>query len=975
MTALRVPVATYRLQFNRGFRFEHARALVPYLHKLGVTDLYASPLFRARPGSAHGYDVTDPTRLNPELGTDEQFEALDHELKQLGMGLLLDVVPNHMAASPENPWWMDFLENGPSSPYAAFFEIVWHPTSARGAMEDKVLIPILGGPYGSVLENQELTLTLEERGFFVRYYEVKLPIDPKSYRTILAHRLEQAIAADHPALQGLLHLMDAIEQLPDRTTTDREEIEERRREGEVIKRRLWHLYDAYPAIKEFLDENVRIFNGTKGDPRSLDLLDALLADQTYWLAFWRVVTEKVNYRRFFDINDLIGIRVEDPQVFEATHALILQLAKEGKVTGLRVDHIDGLFDPLDYLRRLQGRIVSETKGQGDRPSFYVLVEKILVRDEALPEDWPVCGTTGYDFLNAMNEVFVDPQGLKTLDAIYARFTGTQMTFKDVVYQQKKRVVEELFAGELRALGHHLALLAEQYRHARYLSPKELTQALIEVTACLPVYRTYTRSFEVPARDRPNIERAVEEAKYRNPEGSTPVFDFLKRVLLLDLPTSLGVGEREAWLLFVMRWQQFAGPAMAKGLEDTACYIYHRLISLNEVGGDPGTQRSSVETFHRHNVATRARRPCTLNATSTHDTKRSEDVRARINVLAELPQAWTRCLSRWSRWNRSKKRRVGGRPALDPSEEMLLYQTLIGAWPLVEAEVPAFRERLKGYVIKAAREAKVHTSWINPQPEYESALLAFVDAILRPSKRNKFLMDLLRFQGKIAFYGAFNSLAQVLLKITAPGVPDVYQGTELWDFSLVDPDNRRPVDFGIRARLLEDLKRREAKDPLALVSDLLARWADGRSKLFVTAKALNFRATHSELFLKGDYLPLYASGNWKERVIAFARRSEEAWAVVAVPRLLTRLIKPGVFPLGGRVWGNGCLVLPEEAPGRWLNVLTDEAMEVSFAMGRKILPLKSIFRHFPVALLSGVSTWERNLRCGPNREAGASSSRA
>ncbi|HET7854193.1 MAG TPA: malto-oligosyltrehalose synthase [Candidatus Methylomirabilis sp.] len=958
MTALRVPVATYRLQFNRSFRFEHARALVPYLHKLGVTDLYASPLFRARPGSGHGYDVTDPTRLNPELGTHEEFEALDQELKQFGMGLLLDIVPNHMAASPENPWWMDFLENGPSSPYAAFFEIVWHPTTARGVMEDKVLIPILGGPYGSVLENQEITLTLEESGFFVWYYEVKLPIDPKSYGRILTHRLgglEQAIGADHPALQGFLRLVDAVEQLPDRTATGPEEIEVRRRDGGVIKRQLWHLYNAHPEIHQFLDDNVRIFNGTKGDPSSFDLLDALLADQAYWLAFWRVVTEKINYRRFFDISDLIGIRVQDPRVFEATHALVLRLAKEGKVTGLRIDHIDGLFDPLEYLRRLQGRIVPGVKGPGGPPSFYVLVEKILIGDEPLPEEWPVCGTTGYDFLNAMNELFVDQQGLKTLDAIYARFTGTQMTFKDVVYQQKKRVVEELFAGELRALGHHLGLLAEQYRHARYLSPKELMQALVEITACLPVYRTYIRGFEVPARDRPYIERTVEDARHRNPEVSTSVFNFLKRVLLLDLPTSLGVGEREAWLLFVMHWQQFAGPVMAKGLEDTACYIYNRLISLNEVGGDPEAQQLSVEAFHRYNGATRVRRPYTLNATSTHDTKRSEDVRARINVLAELPQAWARCLSRWSQWNRSKKRKVDGRPVPDPNEEMLLYQTLLGAWPLVEAEVPAFRERVKGYLIKAAREAKVHTSWINPQPGHESVLVAFVDAILRPSHRNKFLTDFLRSQGKIAFYGACNSLAQVLLKITAPGVPDLYQGTELWDFSLVDPDNRRPVDFGIRARLLEDLKRRETKDPLALVSDLLARWADGRIKLFVTAKALNFRATHSELFLKGNYLPLYARGKWKERVCAFARRSEEAWAVVAVPRLLTKLIKAGVFPLGGRVWGNGCLVLPEEAPGYWLNVLTDEAMEVSFAMGRKILPLKSIFRRFPVALLSGIST--------------------
>jgi (1->4)-alpha-D-glucan 1-alpha-D-glucosylmutase len=956
---MRVPGATYRLQFNRHFRFADARRLVPYLAALGVTDLYASPLFQARAGSTHGYDVTDPTRLNPELGSREEFEGLVSELQRAGMGVLLDIVPNHMAASPENPGWVDVLENGPSSRYARTFDIDWSP--APGAAEGRVLLPVLGGPYGSVLENQELTLGLDEGGLHVRYFDVRLPLDPKSYRAVLAHRirsLEQRLGATHPAFRALIDLVDATRLLPAGFARHQGRIEQRHREKEGIKQKLWQLYLAHPEIKAYLEENLRIFNGGKGDPQSFDLLDQLLGGQAYRLGYWRVARAQMNYRRFFDINDLVSVRVEDPRVLEATHTLILEWAAAGKVTGLRVDHIDGLYDPVGYLEYLQRRVAGTEKARGSPPGFYVLVEKILTGDETLPEEWPACGTTGYEFSRAVNGVFIDPRGIRRLDRAYADFTGAETTFAAVVYHRKRQVMDQLFPGEVRTLGETLCRLAGQDRHGRDLPPRLLVQALVEVTACLPVYRTYIRDFEVPARDRAVIARAVEEAERRNDALGAPVLPWVRRVLLLEFPAPLAAEAKEAWLRFVRRWQQFTGPIMAKGLEDTALYVYNRLVSLNEVGGDPEAQRSSVKAFHRHSTATRAQWPHTLNATSTHDTKRSEDVRARINVLSELAETWAACVSRWSRWNRGKKRPCRGQPVPEPHAEVFLYQTLVGAWPLCKDELPALRERCQAYIVKAAKEAKGHTSWIDPDPEYEKALAGFVEAILTPSSRNAFLPDFVKFQKKIAFYGACNALAQVLLKIGAPGVPDFYQGTELWDFSLVDPDNRRPVDFPVRTRLLAELDRRENTDRARRVADLLSRWDDGRLKLYVTATALRFRRGQRELFLDGEYLPLSASGRRRAHVCAFARRKGAAWAVVAVPRLLAQLVRTGVFPCGGRVWGRDRLILPREAPRFWGNVLTGETVEGALAAGRRVLPLTRVFAHFPVALLSGGPTEAR-----------------
>ena len=955
MTSLRVPSATYRIQFNRIFHFADARALVPYLRLLGITDLYASPIFQARRGSTHGYDVTDPTRLNPELGPKEDFDLLVKELKRHRMGLLLDIVPNHMAASPENPWWADVLANGASSPYARYFDIDWRP--ATFPVKDKVLLPVLGAPYGHALENRELILGLDETGFFVRYFEVRLPLHPKSYRRILAHRistLEQTLGVAHPALRALADLIAAIQALPGSASDDPQEVKNIPQDRQALQQQLWDLYRRHAEIKAFLDGNIKIFNGRKGSPHSFDLLDELLGDQAYRLAHWRAGRMHLNYRRFFDINDLVSMRVEDPHVFEATHALIVELVNQQKVTGLRADHIDGLYDPGGYFRNLQDRIAA--KAAHDRfPGFYLLAEKILIGDETLPAEWPVHGTTGYEFATAVNGVFVDPRGMRALDTVYTGFTGAKGTFRDVVYDRKKQVMKELFMGEVSSLGHHLDELAEQHRHARDVTPQARLQALVEVTACLPVYRTYIRDAIVPAHDRPFIEQALREAERRNPAPGPEAFDFLRRVLLLDFSPPLPEQQKAAWLYFVMRWQQFTGPIMAKGLEDTSLYVYNRLISLNEVGGDPAAERQSVEGFHRHNLGTRARWPYTMNATSTHDTKRSEDVRARINVLSEIPEAWAKCLSRWSRWNRAKKRRVDGTPVPDPNEEIFLYQTLLGAWPLRKDAMPEFKERLKAYVIKAAKEAKVHTSWIDPNPDYEHALAGFVDAILKPSRQNRFFADILRFQRRIAFWGAFNALAQALLKIASPGVPDSYQGTELWDFSLVDPDNRRPVDFTKRLRFLQDLKRRETNGLVPLISELLANWEDGRIKLFVTSKALHFRRDQSRLFVEGDYVPLHAAGKRKEHVCAFARQKEGAWALIAVPRLLTKLVPDGKPPLGKRVWGTDRLVLPGGAPQRWVNVFTGETMTVSPGAGKKVLPLKSVFQHCVVALLWGLRT--------------------
>jgi len=835
------PGSTFRLQFRPGFGFAEARELAPFLSRLGVTDIYASPILQARRGSEHGYDVTDPLRLNAGLGTEREFEALIDALKRRGMGLVLDIVPNHMAASGENPYWADVLAHGRGSAYARWFDIDWDADP-----EGKLALPILGKPREEALREGELRAGLDERGPFVRYYEHRLPLSPSSRRAVL--------------------------------------------EGES--------------------------------------LDRILSAQAYRLDCWR--TRAINYRRFFDINELVGVRVEDPEVFAATHSLILRLMREGKLSGLRVDHIDGLRDPLGYLKRL-ARAVPRSL-----PDFYIMVEKVLLGGEEVRADWPVRGTTGYDFLAMENAAFVDPRGLERLERVYSRFTGERENHDEVVYKQKKRMLDELFPCEMRRLAKRLAELS-----GPGADEDECRGAIREVTACLPVYRTYIRSFEVASRDRATIEAAIDSARARSRSLSAPALDSLRRVLLLEMPQDLAPERRNAWIEFVLRWQQLTGPAMAKGMEDTAGYLHNSLVSLNVIGG---SARAAADTeFHRFNQLRRERWPSALNATSTHDTKRSEDVRARINVLSEAPGMWEACLERWSRWNLPHKRTVRGAAAPSANDEAMIYQVLIGAWPLHEDEIPGFRERMKRFVVKAAREAKQHTSWIAPEAEYESALVEFTARLMQPGA---FLDDFLRVHAYIAPFGAIASLAQALLKIASPGVPDFYQSTLLWDFSLVDPDNRRPVDFCRPSGMLHEM--RSAENP-ALIQSLADNWEDGRIKLYTIAKALEFRRARHELFLRGEYIPLAATGPAAGHVIAFARRHRGQWAIAAAPRFLARLCGSRNPFAAADLFRGTFLELPPGAPACWSSVFTHEVL--------RSLAVRDLFRRFPVALLSATGPAE------------------
>ena len=895
----RVPRATYRIQFNAGFTFADARTIVPYLAELGISDIYASPILRARKGSAHGYDVVDPSALNPELGTDDDFDALHDALQQRQLGLLLDVVPNHMAASHENAWWMSVLENGEHSRFLHYFDIDWTPVTTRGQTVHRVLLPILGKPYGEALESKEIQLHFDTDGFFFTYYDNRLPLAPESYGQVL-----RECVASLPQEGAVIELRELVEngaEVPN---------------SKFLKETLWRIYEQ-DAFRGALNDTIVRINGRAGDAESFDALDALLDAQWYRLAYWRIASETINYRRFFDVTDLVGVRVENPEVFEARNRRTLELIAEGKVTGLRIDHIDGLFDPIGHMRKLQLRLASEPSGDN---GFYIVVEKILEPGEELPRDFPVSGTTGYDFLDSVNALFVDANGLQQLDRFYRDFTGVNSTFDDICYERKKQVIHELFSGEMRALGAELGAVAMADRNARDFAPVDLTAALTEVTACMRVYRTYIREATVGAADEQVIRAAVAEARRRAGTSlDARLFAFLERVLLVDPPAYV-VSERERWLAFVMRWQQFTGRVMAKGVEDTAFYNYNRLISLNEVGGNPGRNDfDGLAEFHARSARMQQQWPHTMNATSTHDTKRSEDVRARINVLSELAPRWERQVRRWSRKHGLH----------DRNTELHVYETLVGMWSLDKGELPSVRDRVKQYVLKASREAKTHTSWIAPNPSYEEALLAFADAILDDAT---FCEELRRIQRPVAFYGFLNALGQVVLKATAPGAPDFYQGTELWDFSLVDPDNRRPVDYKRRAAMLKTLKTNVSIDTL------LRRWQDGRIKMFVTWKLLELRARHEDLFRDGSYEPLDAGPN----VCAFIRRNEDDAVLVAVPRLVAGLVKPGTLPIGD-VWGDASLAVS----GKGRNLFTGEIHEgQGFA-------IRHLFASFPLAVFEKV----------------------
>src|SRR5687767_9450286 len=950
------PLSTYRLQFNDGFTFEAATGIVDYLQALGISHCYASSYFKAVPGSTHGYDVADPSRLNPEIGDEQTYAAWIEALRARGMGHIVDVVPNHMGiAKSANPWWQDVLENGPSSRYATVFDIDWTPLKPE--LEHKVLLPVLGDTYGVILERQEIKLEYENGAFRVRYHDNVFPITPGTYDRILdldRQVLLQDVGTDSEEGIEFLSILTAIRHLPGRLVQDDEQRAERDREKEVVKRRLEALTSRCPRVLEHIAQAVATLNGVRGTPRSFDGLDALLSIQPYRLAYWRVAAEEINYRRFFDINELAAIRMEDPLVFERVHAYVFDLLKRGCIDGLRIDHVDGLFDPGDYLQRLQARardIRPETGG--DR--LYLVVEKILSEDEELP-DWPVEGTTGYDFLVKVNGLFVDRRNERALNEVYERFARLRVPYREIAYRGKQLVLRVSMASELTVLAHRLTTFSERNRHYRDFTLNSLTQAMREIIACFPVYRTYVneREPEISEQDRHAIERAVREAKRRNPNRPAAVYDFV-RDLLLKKTDYIPDSERDEHMRFLGKFQQVTSPVTAKGIEDTALYIYNRLVSLNEVGGEPDRFGVTPQRLHAWLGRRAERWPHGLSATSTHDTKRSEDVRARVDVLSELPGAWKQAASRWARMNRRGLSVIDEQSYPSRNEEYLLYQTLLGTWPLAPmtpARERDYRDRIVGYMHKAMREAKVYTSWINPSEPHERAMTRFVDLVLAADNR-AFRQDFLAFHRLIARFGIYNSLSQLAIKIGAPGVPDFYQGTELWDFSLVDPDNRRAVDYVRRRALLAELDAACERDGRAAVAARLLDTSDDALKLFATMAMLRCRKDQQEMFDRGGYEAIAAHGTRAEHVFAFARTLGDRRIVVAVPRLVATLAPDvDVPPLGERIWGDTMLQSnsPAGQPLRgYRNVITGRCVPIRQDGGAS-LRAADVFEQFPIAML-------------------------
>lgn len=950
----KAPASTYRVQLNRNFRFTDATEIVGYLSDLGISDLYASPYLQARPGSLHGYDISDHNRLNSELGSERDHTRLIQALRERGMGHLLDVVPNHMGiGEPGNRWWMDVLENGPSSPFAPYFDIDWNPLHPE--LTGKVLLPILGDQFGRILENGELQLYFEKGRFRIRYHEHVLPVSPHSSSLVLrsiAKEMADSVDPGDADLMELQSIVTALEHLPNRDKSDSESIAERRRESLVSRRRLLALQDHSPAFRKALDRVIERYNGVPGEPRSFDALERVLEDQAYRLAYWRVAAEEINYRRFFDINDLAGVRVDRAEVFDATHRLILRLVAEGKVTSLRVDHPDGLFDPESYLKHLQ---YEAARHAGEGP-IYILVEKILTGDERLPERWPVAGTVGYEFASRVNALFVAAENEEAMTAVYQEFIGARIDFPRLVYEKKKLILRVALASELSVLAHMLNRISESNRRFRDFTLGSLTDALRETIASFPVYRTYIDAFagRVDPLDVGHIDRAIRAAIRRNRAMSPTIFEFIRNILLLNWPDDLDDEAREEHALFVMKFQQLTGPVMAKGVEDTSFYIFNRLISLNEVGGDPEQFGLEPAKMHGWIVEREKHWPLALNNSTTHDTKRSEDVRARINVLSEIPGEWRKHVLRWSAMNRSRRRIVDGDPVPDANDEYLLYQTLVGALPLEvadEREIADFPARIQQYLEKATREAKIHTSWINPNEEFDEALRTFVGEILDPRISRDFLADLRAFLGQIGRYGMLNSLAALVLKLAAPGVPDIYQGQEIWDFSLVDPDNRRPVDFARRTRMLQALQTAiESRPRDELAEELVRTWKDGRIKMFITHVLLRLRSEMPDTLRDGGYEPLMAEGEAAQHAFAFLRGHGGRAAVVVVPRLVRTLeTTTGLSLDQPEVWGDTRLMLPGHLNGQSLrNVFTSEIIPAEETM-----EVKALLRRFPVAVLTTV----------------------
>ena len=886
----RIPTSTYRLQLHKEFTFDDAAAIAGYLHELGISHIYCSPYLQAAPGSMHGYDVVDPQRVNQELGGASAHERFCARLDELGMGQVLDIVPNHMSLGKENRYWWDVLENGPLSRYASYFDIDWRPQEER--LRDKVLVPILPDQYGRILQDGNIKVTRSGVRFQVEVSDQTFPVAPVSLPAIL-HR-----AADYAKSDTLNFLAASFGRLPSPEYVDRRTILARDRDKLVLLGLLERLCAEEPKVAEMIDRSITELN------TNLDALDDFLNQQNYRLAYWKSADQQLGYRRFFDVNTLIGLRVEREHVFEETHALILDWLQSGVLDGVRVDHPDGLRDPLEYFRRLRERA----------PDAWIVGEKILEPGEFLREDWPIEGTSGYDFLNAVNGVLVHREGLAELSSIYVDFTAEPGDFEAVAHDKKIAVTQEALGSDVNRLTSLFVEICEANRNQRDYTRAEIRRAIREMAACFRIYRTYV----VPARDEITdedtacIAEATECARQHRQDIDGGLFDFLRDVL-----TTAVTGKKESE--FLLLFQQFTGPVMAKGVEDTAFYCFNRLVGLNEVGSDPGRDGISVADFHSYCEKMQATRPLTMTTLSTHDTKRSDDVRARLAALSEVPGRFRSAIQRWSRLNSEFRiKSSSGVEYPDRNTEYFYYQTLIGAWPLP-------LDRAQDYMLKAVREAKQQTSWVANNKEFEDALNSFIERTLA---HEPFIQKLEEFVARVAEAGRVNSLAQTLLKCVAPGVPDLYQGGELWDFSLVDPDNRRPVDYNLRRQLLEELQQLPGDD---VAAQIMRRADEGLPKMWIIHHALHLRREHPEWFgSDAGYQPLMAEGSKADHVVACIRDDS---VIAVVPRLIIRL---------DDAWRRTRLTLPE---GRWMNRLTREVLT-----GGSI-EIEHLLRHFAVALLT------------------------
>ena len=962
-TEARVPSSTYRLQMFETFTFDDATKIVAYLKKLGISDAYLSPIFQARPHSTHGYDVMRHDRVNPELGGQLAFDRFSEALKSAGMGLLLDIVPNHMGIGNDADWWQDVLANGRASKFARYFDIDWEPL--KPDMQNKLLLPTLGTQYGEALEAKQIQVEVADGSAMITYFENRFPIAPRTIALLFApYAAGQASIPE--ALQAILR---ELQEVPAMNSTEDEAKHRRTRLREILPR-LKQVLKA-PEVAELLQTVIPKINGTIGDVRSFDALHELLEAQPYRLASWRTSSEQINYRRFFDVNDLVGLRMEEPEVFARTHSLIRKLLSEEKVTGLRVDHCDGMFNPRAYLERLQKlfvaakcygpvahqepllvggieqKVLNETKDIDWKSAalpLYCVVEKILEPSENLPKIWAVQGTSGYDFLHVANQFFIQEKNKKRFDQIYSSFLrGQPMDPSRVVYESKRNVMFNSLASETHVLTNLLAQIARGDRRFRDFTDNLLETAIRETIACFPIYRTYVDEYgNYSNADATVIRLAIRLAKRRNPDVDFSVFDYLQKVLLLE-DRGNGNEQRDAAALqFALKFQQLTGPVMAKGVEDTSLYVYVRFISSNEVGSAMDAFGISATKLHDANERRAQRTPHSMLTTSTHDTKRSEDVRNRLNVLSEMPDKWQALISGWSQANEVHKTTLDdGAIAPSSNEEYLIYQTIVGAWPWHEADQQGFPERLKSYVAKALSEAKINVTWINPRPEYTEAVQLFVDRLLKPGageKQSSFVRELEDFIPAIKMHGAVNSLAQLVLKATSPGVPDFYQGCEMWDLSLVDPDNRRPVDYAKRSKALEEFESLGMLDSVRQATDDLG---SGRIKLLTMQRALIARNNQVLASTSAEYTALAVSN--EEHLFAYMRGDD---MIVVIPRFTYTLTEgQPTWPIG-KYWEGHSIDVPETANGSWINSLTGERYEIT---GR-LLKASETFAHIPVAIL-------------------------